>query len=111
MEAIGHGLPEICVTVHRGADRTNLNVFPVFSLDGTPQITEKLLPVFEALYEGLPVVREWKRNHPPPGDPAGHPTQNDSVGQLDAWRRGRIRHRLVSRRTPKRREPARRVTH
>src|SRR5207244_3853603 len=73
------------------------------------QRMEEAFQVLGAFDPRLAMLRAWTRHHPPPGDPAVPPTENDSVGQLATWRRGRISHRLVSIRTPKRLEPARRM--
>src|SRR2546426_12295747 len=72
---------------------------------------EEALQVFGPFDQRLTVVREWKRNHPPPGDPAVHPTENNSIAQLGTRRSRCVSDGHVPICTPKRLEPARCMKH
>src|SRR5256884_6388734 len=94
-----------------GCSRTNLDVVPPLPCAIAFHRLKQALQVFAPSDERFAVVRERKRNHPAPGDPTGHPAEHDPVRELDTTRRGRVSQRLVSIRTPKRLQPARRVKH
>src|SRR5438445_12050190 len=58
-----------------GRSRTDLDVFPPFLCAIEFQGMEQAVHLFGAFDQRLAVVRERKRNHPPPGDPAIHATE------------------------------------